>query len=110
MARRANAAQIGTKRIEIDGEWIDHKSSIPYGDFSKMQSEVAGETPDDANHRMLALFTTAWSFTDEAGAPLPITFENVKDNADAPVLTALFLEVIGSDFLERMSRLKKAGS
>lgn len=110
MARRINAAQIGTTRLEVEGEWLEHKSSIPYGDFSKMQSAAAGEDEADANHRMIALFTTAWSFTGEDGETLPVTFENVKDNADSPVLTALFLEIIGSDFLERMSRLKKVGS
>lgn len=113
MARRVTSnIAVSTKRIEIGDEWLDHREVIPYGQFSKMQSEVssAKDDSDEANHRMLALFITDWSFKDERGETLPINYENVRDNQDAPILTELFLVVIGSDFLDRMSRLRKANS
>lgn len=115
MARRAHAAPIHTKRLEAEGEWVEIKTTVPYGEFIKFQSQAATadkETKEegDDNHRMVAMFVSSWSFVGEDGQPLPVTFENVKDNADAPVLTDAFLEIVGSDFLDKMSRLRRAGS
>ena len=116
MARRANAPKLTGKRIEKNGEWVEHKSTLPFVDFIKMQGDSDGDAGDsdtlnDVNVRMVALFITDWSFIGEDGQKLPITPENVRDNAeDSEVLTELFFEILGSDFLERMSRLKKVGS
>lgn len=117
--RRANATQINTKRLGAEpgaeGDWVAIKTSIPYGEFTRFQGQNAGagkdaETADELNHRLLHMFIADWSFVDEAGQTLPVTLENVKDNADEPILTDAFFEVVSSDFLDKMSRLKKASS
>lgn len=85
-------ARIDTVRLELsDGDWIEVKRELTYGDILELQEQSS--TPDESNdlrfngrefslNRILT-WVVAWSFEDESG-PVELTRDAIRAlNADA---------------------------
>ena len=103
MARRANAPQTEPIRVEADGDYILLRRSARFDEVVQMREQAKDNS--QAMFATLALFAVEWSFADESGVMLPITTENVADNADAVVIVAAIGELVKLPFLAQMSRL-----
>lgn len=72
-----------TKRIEFDnGEWIEVKSTLTYGDIKHLTAQEAEEIDEGEKGAEVGLirvgFVMAWNLTDESGEVAPITAANLE--------------------------------
>lgn len=69
-------ASDATKRIEFDdGEFVEIKSSVTYGDVKAMNNPDS--TPEERDIQSFLFFIKSWNFKED-GKEVPVTEENIK--------------------------------
>jgi hypothetical protein len=80
-------------RIDLDGEWVDLKRRMSYGDIDKLSAnELKDLQKGGTSIPLLVLNIKAWSFLDREGNPAPVNRKNIE-MLNLPLVTRLLEEI-----------------